>query len=218
MNLYFIRHGNPDYSTDSITEKGKDQASKLAECIKDWKVDEVYHSKMTRSEQTGAYCCKKWKLTSVSQNFIHELCWGDMKGDAWASDSPWMINDRLIAEEHRYPEGDSWKQMEELKQDRIIEDVQWRCVEFDKFLKEHGYVREGQLYKAVTPNDKNIVFFCHGGLSCALISYLLNIPFFQFIAHVGLGETSVSKVRFEGKEGEYKAVQLEYLNDMHHLK
>lgn len=133
MNLYFIRHGNPDYSTDSITEKGKEQAIKLAEKIKDWKVDEVYHSTMTRSQYTAEYSCKKWKLTSVSQNFINELCWGDMKGDAWASDSPWMINDRLIAEEHRYPEGESWKEMDELKQDRIVEDVQWRCQEFDKF-------------------------------------------------------------------------------------
>ena len=37
MNLYLIRHAQPDYENDSITELGKTQAAALAEWPKDIK-------------------------------------------------------------------------------------------------------------------------------------------------------------------------------------
>ena len=42
-------------------------------------------------------------------------------------------------------------------------------------LEEHGYVRDGNLYTAVRPNEDTIVFFCHFGLECVLLSHLLHI-------------------------------------------
>ena len=39
MRLIFIRHAEPDYSIDSLTEKGWREAKLLAERTKRWKVD-----------------------------------------------------------------------------------------------------------------------------------------------------------------------------------
>ena len=33
MRIVFIRHGDPDYTTDTLTEKGKKEAALLAENI-----------------------------------------------------------------------------------------------------------------------------------------------------------------------------------------
>lgn len=44
MNIYFVRHGDPDYSTDSLTALGKIQAEKLSVAIKDWKIEELCNS------------------------------------------------------------------------------------------------------------------------------------------------------------------------------
>ena len=44
MRLIFIRHAEPDYSIDSLTEKGWREAKLLAERTKRWKVDEFYCS------------------------------------------------------------------------------------------------------------------------------------------------------------------------------
>ena len=38
MRLIFIRHAEPDYSIDSLTEKGWREAKLLAERTKRWKV------------------------------------------------------------------------------------------------------------------------------------------------------------------------------------
>ena len=37
------------------------------------------------------------------------------------------------------------------------------------------YVREGHYYRAEKANEDTLVFFCHFGVSCVLISYLLSI-------------------------------------------
>ena len=36
MNLIFIRHAEPDYTIDSLTEKGFKEAALLAERTKNW--------------------------------------------------------------------------------------------------------------------------------------------------------------------------------------
>ena len=49
MRLIFIRHAEPDYSIDSLTEKGWREAKLLAERTKRWKVDEFYCSPLGRA-------------------------------------------------------------------------------------------------------------------------------------------------------------------------
>ena len=44
MVIYFIRHGDPNYEDDCLTEKGVKQAELLAERVKNLKLDEVYFS------------------------------------------------------------------------------------------------------------------------------------------------------------------------------
>ena len=59
MRLIFIRHAEPDYSIDSLTEKGWREAKLLAERTKRWKVDEFYCSPLVGSEMCirDRSCC-----------------------------------------------------------------------------------------------------------------------------------------------------------------
>ena len=62
---------------------------------------------------------------------------------------------------------------------RLAEDVKEKydivCHGLDDVLKKHGYEREGMHYKAVKPNNDTIVFFCHFGVECVLLSHLINV-------------------------------------------
>ena len=44
MRIIFVRHAEPDYSDDSLTEKGKREALLLAERAKEWNVKDIYVS------------------------------------------------------------------------------------------------------------------------------------------------------------------------------
>ena len=53
MKLVFIRHGEPDYTRDSLTEKGMREAAYLGERVKEWKVDGLYVSCLGRARKTA---------------------------------------------------------------------------------------------------------------------------------------------------------------------
>ncbi len=217
MNLYFIRHAQPDYEHDTITETGHVQAAALADYLADLKVDELYHSSMGRAGVTAGYLAEKWNIKATPIDWARELKWGKGTGDANDNRSPWTIKDRVIQEKHAYPEGENWRNLPELKGDFLIEEYDLHCKALDDFLSEHGYVRQGQLYKAVEPNDKTVVIVCHGGVISALVSYLTGVPFFQYMSHMGVDLTAVTKFHFRGEKDVLEPAQLIYVNSQAHL-
>ena len=55
MRLILIRHGDPDYSIDSLTEKGWREAALLAKRAKDWQIDDAFVSPLGRArDEAGA--------------------------------------------------------------------------------------------------------------------------------------------------------------------
>lgn len=217
MNLYFIRHAEPDYENDTITSKGHIQAQKLADFYSNLKVDQLYHSSMGRARDTAKYLSEKWNVNAQSIDWARELKWGRSIGDIYDSFSPWSIKDRLIKKNHAYPKENEWMNLEDLQDGKLISDYKIHTEALDNFLKLQGYERHGQLYKVINPNEKNVVIVCHGGVISALVSYLGNVPFFQFISHMGSDLTAVSKISLCGKKEESHPAQLIYINSQIHL-
>lgn len=217
MTLYLIRHAEPDYENDTITENGKKQAAKLGTWFKDIPLDELYHSSMGRAKMTASFIAKEKNITMTSLDWARELCWGKADGNPYDSASPWMIKDSVIEKIHSYPDGESWRDLVEFSNDRVVSDIDAHCKNFDDFLSSHGYKRENKLYKAVSPNEKSIAIVCHGGTISTLISHLANVPFFQYISHMGSDLTAVTKINFYGKENDINPAQLIYVNSQIHL-
>ena len=55
MKIIFVRHGEPDYATDTLTELGNVQAKATAARLADFKISEVHSSTMGRAYQTAKY-------------------------------------------------------------------------------------------------------------------------------------------------------------------
>ena len=54
MRILMIRHGDPDYEHDSLTENGKMEAQLLTERMKREKADDFYVSPLGRARRTAA--------------------------------------------------------------------------------------------------------------------------------------------------------------------
>ena len=59
MHLIFIRHGDPDYTIDSVTEKGKKELELLADRLAGFNATEFYVSPMGRAQKTAEACLSK---------------------------------------------------------------------------------------------------------------------------------------------------------------
>ena len=59
MKLLFIRHGDPDYTIDSLTEKGWKEAEFLSEKIAALDVRDFYVSPLGRAKDTASCTLRK---------------------------------------------------------------------------------------------------------------------------------------------------------------
>ena len=60
MRIIFIRHGDPDYQNDTLTEKGIREAKLLSERVVKWdNVTQFYCSPLGRAKKTASYSLEK---------------------------------------------------------------------------------------------------------------------------------------------------------------
>ena len=75
MRIVFIRHGDPDYTNDTLTEKGRKEAALLAENIGYLNLDQavVYVSPLGRARDTAGYVLDKLGKTAVTMDWLQEF-------------------------------------------------------------------------------------------------------------------------------------------------
>ena len=72
MLFYFIRHGDPIYEPDSLTELGKKQATALAERLFLEDIDEIYCSTSNRAIMTAEPLMKMLNKRDTLFSWAHE--------------------------------------------------------------------------------------------------------------------------------------------------
>ena len=73
MRLIFIRHGEPDYKTDTLTENGKKEAAALAARTRSWDVDAFYCSPLGRARQTAQPTLDALHATATVYPWLQEF-------------------------------------------------------------------------------------------------------------------------------------------------
>ena len=73
MKLLLIRHGDPDYTIDSLTEKGHREAQLLAEKMKNVPVKDFYVSPLGRARATADYTLKKVGRKATVLDWMEEF-------------------------------------------------------------------------------------------------------------------------------------------------
>lgn len=73
MRLLIIRHGDPDYAVDSLTEKGRREAEFLAERLAKEKIDAFYVSPLGRARDTAAYTLNAMHAQGKTLGWLREF-------------------------------------------------------------------------------------------------------------------------------------------------
>ena len=73
MKLIFIRHAEPDYSIDSLTEKGFYEAQLLAKRTAGWRVTDFYCSPLGRAIRTSEPTLACHGRTAITCDWLQEF-------------------------------------------------------------------------------------------------------------------------------------------------
>ena len=98
MRIIFVRHGEPDYDNDCLTENGIVQAQATAARLHDESISAIYASPMGRAMQTASFTASDHGLEVQPLEFMHEIDWGSKNGSPLEYDGhPWTLGHDLIA-------------------------------------------------------------------------------------------------------------------------
>lgn len=224
MRLIFVRHGEPDYQNDCLTENGHEQAKDTAKRLADEDIKTVYASPMGRARQTASYTADSHGLSVNILDYMHEINWGDAIEDVDEDQKipydghPWTVAYRVLTDTEDYVGSNKWSEHHFFKDNKCMEYYDLVSRGMDELLEKYGLVRNGGLYKCVEENNDTIALFAHGGSGAIMFSHLLSLPFPFVLTSMPYGVCSVSIVDFSAKKGEMVLPRLELFNDMGHIK
>lgn len=218
MRILLIRHGDPDYENDTLTEKGCREADLLAKRASSLYLGECYVSPLGRAQRTARPCLETTgssaKILDWLQEFPSKLdinkapeleeAYPDVEknGEKYQPRIVWDMLPGYLTEHTEYMERDAWRNSLVAKcsdMEKVYDNV---IKEFDDFLEKHGYIRENGHYRVEKESTETVTFFCHFGLIGVLLSHLWNVSPFTLWNSLALAPTSVTElVTEERKQG-----------------
>lgn len=175
MRLIFVRHADPDYSIDSLTEKGFREAKLLAKRVSRWKVDECYCSPLGRAKDTANISLKSLNKKPIILDWLKEFYVTVKDMDSGMDRIPWDFMPSQWTKEELLYDKDNWVNAPVMQTGDIDSSYQYVCNGIDTLLEEYGYIREGGYYITKEKNDTTIVLYCHLGLMFTVMSHLLGM-------------------------------------------
>lgn len=199
MRILIIRHGDPDYKNDTLTEKGKREAQLLAKRLKKEKIDRLYTSPLGRAKDTCAYTAKALGKENevVVKDWLCEFGIKLVLPSGRERGIPWdMLSDEWINEPKMY-DYQAWHQQDFYRAVGMESKYKQVCEGLDSVLAERGYIRDGNVYRTQKGNTDTIALFCHFGLEMVLLSHLCGISPIPLWHHFVALPTSVTTLYTE---------------------
>ena len=219
MRILFLRHGEPDYVKDNLTDSGVRQAELLAQRLKDEGIDEIWTSPLGRARRTAQISSEVLKLPVKTLECMREIKWGSVDGNPiFADGHPWDIADEMAHLGMDLTCSD-WRANRFFINNSAVSSVKNVESGIDAWLSGFGYKRQGLYYDHTVEDDnhKTIALFCHGGSSSAAIAHLMNLQFPYVCAMLHMEFTGITIIRLDKKAGTCTLPCLELANDAKHL-
>lgn len=217
MKIMFVRHAEPWYAKDSLTEKGHREAELLSRRLCKLDVKAFYSSPLGRARETGRYTLEKMGRNAEILPWLAEFRGKSFDPANGSRRIPWDYKPSIWMDRKALRDMDTWLEDPLMAEGDVA--ACWReTVEgLDALLASHGYVRDGHIYRVQDNQPDTIVLFCHFGITMACMSHLLGITpinlWHGFCAQPSSVTTLVTEERVKG-EVSWRCMQL---GDISHL-
>lgn len=233
MRILLVRHGDPDYEHDALTEKGRREAALLAELAPRWNMGDCYQSPLGRAKKTASYCLRKLGKTAETLDWLEEfparldlnraaelrLAYPDTRTEKgrYRERIVWDMVPSYWSEHPEYWDPQDFRSSEVACHSDLLE-VYGRVSDgLDRLLASYGYVREGRHYRVKRENTATITCFCHFGVSCVILAHLWNISPFALWHSLAMAPTSVTEIVSEEREQGIACFRASRIGDVTHL-
>lgn len=221
MLLYLIRHGDPDYPTNTLTLRGMFQAEAVGKRMADAGIDRIFSSPMGRARLTASPAARLTGLPIEIEEWTHEI--GKEKNTTFPDGKRKSIS--LVPNIYLRENG-AWdipydQTLTAPGFDTIAEKIRPTFDYIDQsgrdFLERLGYREENGVYRILQPTHERVALFCHAAFMRAWLSTLLHIPKHMMWADFAITHTGVTVLEFRHHKSGFTAPKCLCLSDISHL-
>lgn len=215
MKIYIVRHGDPDYSIDSLTEKGWREARLLAERMSALPIDDFYCSPLGRAQDTLRPTLEKTGKTAETLFWLRELDSRMISPYTGKERITWDLPPSVWCREDNFFDMNNWskpKLMASCNAEQIFAET---VAGTDALLEKYGWTRNGRLY--TEGEDKNIALFCHFGMGITVLAHILGISPIVAQNNFFLAPTSVTTLVSETDKSGGAHFRAVAIGDISHL-
>lgn len=222
MRIILIRHGDPDYEHDTLTEKGIREAKLLAKRVAKWEnITQFYCSPLGRAQKTASYSLDAVGREAVTYEWMKEFTYFIDDPVTGRHGVPWDLMPRYWTEIPEMYDREGWKTTALYRSNEaLLPAYSEVCQGLDELLSSYGYTRHNNYYLA-DPSKKEaedtIVIFCHLGVTCMMLSHLLGISPVLLLHGFFLAPTSVTVLASEERMEHDAVFRVQVMGDVTHL-
>lgn len=230
MRIIFIRHGDPDYENDALTEKGIREAKLLSDRVVKWPTErfDFYCSPLGRAKRTASYSLDRIGREAVTFDWMKEFSYKIEDPTTGRIGVPWDFMPEYWTEIPQMYDREKWKETDIYRSNpELLPAYQEVCDGLDRILEKHGYKRHHNYYintNEITRDVQNkngehdaIAIFCHLGITCVMLSHLLGISPALLFHSLYLAPTSVTILGTEERMNNAAYFRAQVIGDTAHL-
>ena len=222
MLLYIIRHGVPDYTTDTLTETGRAQAEAVVRRFQKLGLDKIFSSPMGRARETAEPTARALGLPVEICPFMSEKVAGNhfyYNGADGKHHWAFFRRDLALGDPAFLSSRDSFSNGFYADDDLARRGFSELAAASDAFLAALGYRKEGEAnaYRVTEENELRVAAFCHGGFGLHWLSYLLAIPPHLLTCTFDFTHTGVTLLRFNDEGNGIAYPRLLQFSDLSHI-
>ncbi len=226
MRIILIRHGDPDYENDCLTQKGEREAKLLAKRVAAWKnISQFYCSPLGRAKQTASYSLAAVGREAITYEWMKEFSYKIVDPVTGRHGVPWDFMPEYWTNIPQMYDREAWRETDIYRSNPdLIPAYDEVCAGLDGILSAYGYERENNCYKNNDPAAEDgtvlqdtIVIFCHLGVTCVMMSHLLGISPALLFHDFYLAPTSVTVLATEERRNNIAHFRAQVVGDTSHL-
>lgn len=217
MKILIIRHGDPNYSIDSLTPKGWREAELLSRRLIQQPADAYYVSPLGRARDTARPTLEKLGQEATVLPWLQEFRAKVTNPHTSEQMIPWNLSPQYWTKQKELYDKDEWR-TNGLFLTGNVEDIYRETADgMDALLASWGYVRDGAIYRCEKNTGATIVLFCHLALGMTILSHMLGVSpavmWHSFFMPTSSVTTLITEERVQG-EVFFKCMQM---GDTSHL-
>ena len=229
MILYYIRHGEPIYNPDSLTEYGQEQARALVGRMTRLGLDKIYTSTSNRAIMTARPTCEALGIEPEPLDFANEgHAWRELGNEVYGKlrIRTWAFCDPEFRRRFNEPEvlalGKRWYDSSLFDNTTLKQGILRIQSGVDELMASLGYVHDNERNcyrneRAPGQGPDRVAIFAHQGFGLAFLSCLTDVPYPLFCTRFDLSHSSVTAIEFSDDPVVYPRI-LQLSNDSHLYK